>query len=133
MDPCGNASKGQSIAPGGGMKAVVFARDCGATTGFATHVSVMRSSEDLVESANWIGASRGGNAFIADTNHGLAPSESWGGARVRVKWTGPTQLRIEHDRGARIFKARSRIRGIDIEYGEIPPAGPTPPSGAAGK
>jgi hypothetical protein len=40
-DLCGNDPISETPSPNGQMKVVVFQRDCGATTGFSTQVSVL--------------------------------------------------------------------------------------------
>ena len=55
---------------------VVFSLSCGATTGFSTQVSVLSTQDAPPDS--------GGNAFIADADHGKAPLRSHGVPRVRV-------------------------------------------------
>ncbi|HEX8473905.1 MAG TPA: hypothetical protein VF666_07715 [Pyrinomonadaceae bacterium] len=64
-DGCGNELLGEAQAPGGKWKAVVFQRDCGATTSYSTQISILRIDEWLVN--------EGGNVFVVDTNHGQAP------------------------------------------------------------
>src|SRR6266550_3254126 len=71
---CGNELLKEVASPNGRMKAVVFQRDCGATTGFSTQVSVFRRDQRL--------PNEGGNLFAADTNHGAAPSGQGGGPVV---------------------------------------------------
>jgi hypothetical protein len=44
---CSNQIIKQIPSPNGKMKAVVFQRDCGATTGFNTQVSVLLSNQQL--------------------------------------------------------------------------------------
>ena len=78
---CGNDLVREVRSPSGKMKAVVFERDCGATTGFSTQVSLLLSNKSLPNES--------GNLFIADTDHGNAPAGAWGGPIVEPSWTGP--------------------------------------------
>ena len=55
---CENEISKTVISPSGNLKAVVFNRGCGATTGFNTQISIINTSEEL--------ESEGGNLFIAD-------------------------------------------------------------------
>ena len=75
---CGNELLREVASPDGKMKAVVFQRDCAATTGFITQVSVLSKDEKLPNES--------GNVFSADTNHGVAPSGEGGGPVVEVGW-----------------------------------------------
>ena len=45
-NPCGEDELiSEAVSPSQAMKVVVFMRDCGATTSFSTHVSILDSSE----------------------------------------------------------------------------------------
>lgn len=46
-DMCGNVVYKEYISPDHERKVVVFQRDCGATTGFSTHVSIIDANEEL--------------------------------------------------------------------------------------
>jgi hypothetical protein len=63
---CNNTVLSETNSPGAELKAVVFTRSCGATTGVSTHVSI------LPETAN-LRPKDGGNLFIADTDHLRGP------------------------------------------------------------
>lgn len=61
---CANRVLRELPSPDGSRRAVIFDRDCGATTGFSTQVSVV-GADDVPAGT--------GNVFIADSNHGAAP------------------------------------------------------------
>ena len=63
---CGNEVVAQYPSPNGLERLVVFQRDCGATTGFSTQASILPIGKGLKDDS--------GNVFIADTDHGAAPS-----------------------------------------------------------
>ena len=105
---CGNEVLTQIVSPNGSYKAVVFQRDCGATTGFSTQVSIVNKHSELGNST--------GNVFVADTGHGSAPSGPGGGPVVAVQWRTPDHLVISHHGAARVFKARSHTHGIEVRY-----------------
>jgi hypothetical protein len=87
-------------------KVVIFQRSCGATTGYSTHVSLLKPAQDA----------RGtGNVFIADDNRGRAQPTYWGGPWVSVQWTKDGLL-IRHDKEARIFKAEERLGTTNIWF-----------------
>jgi hypothetical protein len=133
IDPCENTVVNESLAPGGKTKAIVFERSCGATTGFSTQVSIMKAADDSTNTATWTRSSQRGNAFVADTDHGRAPSERWGGPRVHVEWLSATHLRIVHDQSTRVFTAAKRVSDVTIDYSALPPNTPLQPTSAAGK
>src|SRR6266508_912458 len=58
---CRNDVTSDVISPSGKHHAVVFQRDCGATTGFSVQVSVLPAGKRL--------ENQGGNAFVADDGH----------------------------------------------------------------
>jgi hypothetical protein len=91
---CGNAEVTRLGSADGSLDAVLFQRDCGATTGFSTQVSVVRAGERL--------ADEGGNAFVADADHGRAPSASWGGPPATVCWRDARTLVVRYHPSARV-------------------------------
>jgi len=81
---CGNYTHEEYPSPGGKWKAVVFQRDCGATTGFSTQISILSSSESLENDT--------GNILIIDGHpDDVAPSLNWiteQNLRINLKRTG---------------------------------------------
>lgn len=92
-------------------KAVLFVRDCGATTDYSKHISILSPGKSLNH--------KGGNCFITDSNHGKAPEDSLGGPTIHMKWISPDTLEISHHEGCRIFKDRSRCKGVIVLYNKI--------------
>lgn len=74
---CANEITQTIASPDGKVKAVIFTRDCGATTGFSTQVFVLPAGNSLPNES--------GNAF--------AERE---GSKVDVAWTTNRELRIRH-------------------------------------
>ncbi len=105
---CDNTPLAEVPSPGGTRKAVVFQRDCGATTGFSTQVSVLAAGEKLPND--------GGNVFVADTDHGQAPSGPGGGPVVEVVWLGEERLLIRHHRRARVFRSEAHVGSVAVGY-----------------
>lgn len=97
-------------SPSKQLKAVVFERECGATTGFSTQISIMHANNDL--------SNEGGNVFVADTDHGKSPSGPGGGPPVKVEWRGESSLNITYDNRARVFLRKDSQKGITITYSE---------------
>jgi hypothetical protein len=62
---CANDLLTEIPSPDGALKAVVFQRDCGATTSFSTQISILWTNRPLPNET--------GNLFVADTDHGKAP------------------------------------------------------------
>jgi hypothetical protein len=106
--PCGNQPLAEVRSPGGARKAVVFQRDCGATTGFTTQVSVLPPGGDLPDD--------GGNVFVADDDDGAAPAGPGGGPAVYVAWLDDTRMVIRHHPRARVFRAEPRVGPVEVRY-----------------
>jgi hypothetical protein len=105
---CGNDKLAELPSPDGAFKAVVFERDCGATSGFSTQVSVLRREAVL--------GNTGGNVFVEDSDHGRAPTGSGGGPEAKVVWIGNREMRIDHHVKARVFVARALVDGVAVTY-----------------
>ncbi len=105
---CGNELVNEIRSPGGKSKAVVFQRDCGASTGFSTQMSILDAGERL--------SNRSGNIFVADTDHGKSPAGAWGGPEVEVRWLDDDHLFIRHDSRVRVFRAEQTFGSVQIRY-----------------
>ena len=110
---CGNDIVKEVRSPTEKMKAVVFQRDCGATTGFTTQVSVLSLDQQLPNDS--------GNLLVADTDHGNAPAGAWGGPMVEVSWTNETHLLIRHDKRAQLSKREESFANINVRYETFAP------------
>lgn len=111
QDLCANSVLAETIAPGGQVKAVIFVRDCGATTDFSTQISILTASEALSNGT--------GNIFVADSDHGKAPRGPGGGPGIRATWLSDQQLRVEHHALARVFKSKLFRENVKVEYVEV--------------
>ncbi|MBW3559597.1 MAG: hypothetical protein KY446_10300 [Proteobacteria bacterium] len=106
---CRNDPVATADAPTGELKAVLFQRDCGATTGFSSQVSLTNDGA----------LSAGGNVFIADTNHEAASAASWGGPWVELRWLSPKHLLVRYDADARVFAQNQNVSGVDVSYEKV--------------
>ena len=109
-EACQNSTVSTASAPSGDWKAVLFQRDCGATTGFSSQVSVTPTSES---------PSGGGNVFVADFDHGAASAASWGGPWVELRWLSPQNLLIRYDARARVFTQNTSVSGVRVSYEKV--------------
>ncbi len=116
LDPCGNDILTEMRSPDGRLRFVVFQRDCGATTEFSTQVSIVTSDAGFLTAPTWLRSTPSGNVFVADTNHGEAPSGPGGGPVVQVEWLGSNRLKIIHDKRARVFKSEQSVYGVSVGY-----------------
>jgi hypothetical protein len=106
---CENTPISVVWSPSGRLKAVVFERSCGATTGISTQVSILP----------WwnLRTTRAGNTLIVDSDHGAAPVGAWGGPEVEVTWRGPNALELRYHPGTRVFKAVTSVHGVHVIAG----------------
>jgi len=109
-DGCANTVAQRLDSPDGFMTAVLYQRDCGATTGYSSQISVLRSGDE---------PSGSGNAFVADADHGAARVAAWGGPWVEMKWLAPQRLRIRYDGKARLFRSDESVKGVSIRYEKV--------------
>jgi hypothetical protein len=94
-------------SPGDSHTAIVFRRDCGATTGFNTHVSLVPGQAD--------NADGGGNVWVADDS-GAVRRGAWGGPDVALSWAAPDTLVVRYPIGTRVFKAEDSVEGVAVRY-----------------
>ena len=111
-DPCSNTLLSSTPSPDGHHKLVVFERSCGASTGFSTQASLIDADGDLDK--------EGGNALVADTDHGKAPSGPGGGPEVHVRWEGAGTVVLSVHPASQIFKSESRVDGVEIRLEKQP-------------
>jgi hypothetical protein len=104
---CRNEMLATIPSPGGVRKLVIFQRDCGATTGFSTQASLLAADDRLRGS---------GNVFIADTDHGKAPSGRGGGPGLAARWIAEDTVELRYDPLARVLLADSVQGGVTIHY-----------------
>jgi hypothetical protein len=105
---CANRVLEEFRAPGGKNKVVIFERDCGATTGYGTHVSLVRS--------NAAPPTAGGNILVLDDGHGAAPSNRLGVVPLEVAWVSDASVVVRYPKGARVFRQRDALSGVQIKY-----------------
>jgi len=98
-DMCANRVLEDIRSPNRQRRAVVFLRDCGATTGYSTQISVLP--------ANTVLENEGGNLFVAD---------HLGNHAVRVRWVDGDTIEIFPPRDARVFRAEARVAGVTARY-----------------
>jgi hypothetical protein len=107
---CGNQILGSYPSPGGLKKVVLFVSDCGATTAFFVHASIMAPAEELHNADR-------GNIFVADGNHGAAAEYNRiGGPAIKIAWTDGNELEIRYSQGARIFLEIPQFGETHISY-----------------
>ena len=97
---CDNEVSQELRSPDGSVKVALSSRDCGATTGFNTQATLLRSGEHLPDEP--------GNVFIIDQG------------KAQIAWEASTTLLVRISPVARVFKQESKVRGISIKYVTLP-------------
>ncbi|HNQ79371.1 MAG TPA: hypothetical protein PK747_09520 [Acidobacteriota bacterium] len=105
---CENHILFESSSPNMAYKAVVFSRDCGATSSLSTHLSIVRKSKKLPNNY--------GNVFQCDTNHGKTPYIPGQGAHIEIKWLSEDELLVVYDPNCRVYEKELNYKGIRIKY-----------------
>jgi hypothetical protein len=113
-DMCADTLIGESPSPNGKLKAVLFQIDCGATTGFNSHVAIIPINSSLPEGTHQFFGNR--SFFAADTNHGKAPAGKGRGPEVQLRWGSDAILEIAYHDLARVIRAEKTSKGIRIDY-----------------
>ena len=108
---CDNTVLSDIQSPDGQHHAVVFGRNCGATTDFSTQVSIEARSNPV---------SGAGNIFIADTDHGKAPTGPGGGPEVTARWVDASAVEISYNARARVFHKAARQDGVEVRFATSP-------------
>ena len=94
---CGNDVTQSIVSPSGKVKAVVFTRDCGATTGFSTQISIIRASETLPNLA--------GNALVLNNK-----------VRLHLRWRSDVLLEVTGLGNHEVFKEKEKVAGVSLQY-----------------
>ena len=109
-DACENTIASRLLSPDGTHAATLFQRDCGATTGYSTQISVLDNGDAPTGS---------GNAFRADDNHGVAAVGEWQGPWADMRWVAPDRLLIRYASKSRIFEQANEVDGVKIDYKQV--------------
>ena len=109
-DGCANSAVSRAVSPDGLHTAVMFQRDCGATTGFSTQISVVAPGRE---------PSGSGNTFRADDDHSAATAGDWGGPWAEMKWLAPDHLLIRYAAKSRLFEQEDKVSGVKVSYQQV--------------
>ena len=106
-DACSNDVITRTVSPDGKREAVMFQRDCGATSGYSTQISIVDAGE---------APAGGGNTFRADGDHGAASLGYWGGSWAETKWIASDRLLVRYADKSRIFEEDDTVAGVSVSY-----------------
>lgn len=103
-DLCSNHIHAEYMSPDRTKRTVVFGRNCGATTGFSTHLSVLRAGEALENES--------GNVYIIDGH----PKQ----VELSISWKSDSELVVRRPLSGAEYKAASiwgSDHAVSIRYG----------------
>ena len=98
-------------SPDGRLEAVVFERNCGATTDFATNLSVVKAGGTVSNDV--------GNLLTADSDRGRASLEPGHVIRLSIEWIRSDSLVVRYDGRARVFRRKNSAHGVTVGYATI--------------
>jgi hypothetical protein len=96
-DMCSNEIMQTVMSPSGSSRAVVFSRDCGATTGFSTQVSILPDGRELPND--------GGNVLVLGD---IVP--------LNLAWKSNSSLQVSGLGGRKTFMQATSVSGVAISY-----------------
>jgi hypothetical protein len=106
-DMCGNQVIEEVRSPNKKLKAIIFTRDCGATTGFSTQLSIIENDDQLENET--------GNTFIL-SDKAKGPVFDNGGSKIRVTWTDNNTLIVYFDKTTYVGRQKAEVDDVKIHY-----------------
>jgi hypothetical protein len=112
VDLCSEENKGDEYSPNGKYLARIYERNCGATTGFHTHVNI-RSKWDYFNTV-WVGTITQGQVFSMACR-----------TEVKLVWKDDNNLEIHYRSCEKIYKSQGIImkngacNNVTIHYVEM--------------
>jgi len=101
---CLNEIIKEIYSPDEKYKAICFIRNCGATTDYSYHVSILKKKQVL--------PNKPGNVFICDSNH----VEFTNFRQIKISWKSKNELIIDYPGSPGIFKKNKSYRNFLIIY-----------------
>jgi hypothetical protein len=95
--PCRNDERYRVRSPDGRYEAIVFERDCGATTAESLEIS-------MVQAGSRLGSGPGNILRLVHP------------ADLRVEWLAPDRLSVSHAAGAQVGAKETAYKDVIIEY-----------------
>ena len=108
-DLCGNYIGKEVLSPDSKWKAVVFERDCGATTDFSTQISLINGNQSLPHGSS-------GNVFTADSGRDKVRVDVKGILPIDLNWESNNTLVVRYPARARVFTQVLQYKGVALRY-----------------
>lgn len=103
-DLCKNEIIAEYPSPDAAHRVVVFSRDCGATTGYSKHASILEKGQPLTN--------QGGNAFITE----VADKSS-----ISASWRNNASVVLLYHPSGKVFRMESEVHGVRVIYSKSSP------------
>ena len=104
---CANRVAIAKPSPSGRHMAVLFQRDCGATIGPSTQISIVDIGREPIGT---------GNVFVADDGHGAAKPAKWGGPWAAISWAPGDRLLVRYDVKSRVIDRTEARSGVAVGF-----------------
>ena len=101
---CGNQIIEEIQSPNKDFKAIIFTRDCGATTGYSTQLTIIETSGQIENES--------GNTFIMSDKVGDGLSFDNAGAKIKAIWPVTTLFQFILTRGQNSRNKRKKLRAL---------------------
>jgi hypothetical protein len=89
-------------------KVVIFSTDCGATSDWSIHASLLDKDQSL-------GNNSAGNALRLNSNQGKAwPRDNYGRPVIKATWLSPTSVNLQYSMNSEVFYQRTEVNGVQI-------------------
>jgi len=111
MDLCENEIVGRVASPNGAHDAIVFERDCGATTTWSTQVSIVTGGSAFVEHPTTFRATQPGNALVIRAR---AARPGVAGIAIGAHWDDESHVTVEYEAGADLSIVAKVVDGITV-------------------
>ena len=108
---CANDVLVEAPSPDGSLRAVVFVRNCGATTRYSTQVSVLPSTRHLPNDFSRL--------FVAETGYEPSGNDPKGQPAVSLEWLSLTQLEVRYPAGSNVVRQNTKTHGVSVSYDEL--------------
>ncbi|MEK3889338.1 hypothetical protein [Bacillus sp. FSL K6-3431] len=92
---CENEIIQQSNSQSEKKTAYIFIRDCGATTGYSYHLSILNQNKEL--------KNKSGNTFVSDQE-------------FSIEWQSNKSLKIYYNDSVNTYEMDKRVNGVKVEY-----------------
>ena len=112
LDPCGNTIVARVASPSRIHDAIVFERDCGATTSWSTQVRIVRSGARFLETSTAWSSTQPGNVFVVDGRAARAGVE---GVSILPRWSDDRHLVLACDRDTGRWVGNGQVEGVAVE------------------